>query len=63
MMATNTQEAIKKMTLCRDGLMELYDYDTENVILPATLLGLHQLADEAITILKTPPSAKGELDK
>jgi hypothetical protein len=55
-MATKIQKAIRKMTLCKDGLMEIYDI--EDVILPETILGLHQLADEAIIILKSPPPAK-----
>ena len=50
-------EAIRKLQLCADGLMELYSTlnETEPEAVYATLLGLHQLADEALALLKEPP--------
>lgn len=46
----NVKLAKKKIRLCKDGLMELYNTEPED--LPATLLGLHQLADEALAALE-----------
>ena len=52
-------EVIRKIQLCADGLMELYSTlnETEPEAVYATLLGLHQLADETLALLK-PKCAK-----
>ena len=48
-------KAKEKMQLCADGLMDLYD-KAENDELAGTLLGLHQLAAEAIKSLSDMPA-------
>lgn len=51
-----------KMQLCKDGLVELYNTEPED--LHATLLGLHQLADEALVALEEQPkSCFGSFDR
>lgn len=49
-----SKEAKEKMQLCKDGLMELYSTlnETEPEAVYATLLGLHQLAGEALAALE-----------